>query len=384
MTGAVSGGVTGARLLSIQPTEKTTWLFVEVVDGDGLAGWGEASLSGQADEVAELARRWLPLLCGRSADDPAAAGGDLPFATQAMAAASSGVMQALSDLAARRAGASLADHLCGRRRDRVGLYANFNRRTRDRSPEGMAESAADALAAGFNAFKIAPFDEVRPDLPRGEMRAAMQPGIARLAAIRDALGASARLMADCHWRFDTSGAEEMIDAVSGLGLYWVECPVAETEATIPDTVLLRGRANRLGMRLAGLETRILREGFRPWLKAGAYDVMMPDVKYAGGPAEMLEIAAEFATYGVAFSPHNPTGPICHAHSLHVCAALADSDLLEVQFDETPEFAALTAGSVPAMDGGISGLPGRGAGLGLEFIPDQRGARTLVSTGKTRS
>lgn len=380
----MTGTLTGARMISVQPTDKTTWLFVGVFDDDGLAGWGEASLSGQEAAVAEVALQWLPLLSGRRADDPIATGRDLPFATQAMAAVSSGVAQALHDLAARRAGRRLADHLGGTQRERVGLYANFNRRTRDRSPEGMAQSAGDALAAGFTAFKIAPFDEVRSDLSRSEMRAAMQPGLCRLAAIRDTVGASARLMADCHWRFDVSGAEELIDALDGLGLYWVECPVAETGNSIPDIVSLRRRANQRGMRLAGLETQILREGFRPWLQAGAYDVMMPDVKYAGGPAEMLAIAAEFATFGVAFSPHNPTGPVCHAHSLHICAALADSDLLEAQFDETPEFSALTGHTIPGMDGGASALPERGPGLGLDFMPDQRGARTLVSTGKTPS
>ena len=68
-----------------------------LTEAEGLAEplsmWQRFSL----DEVAELARRWLPLLCGRSADDPTAAGGDLPFATQAMAAASSGILSAPSN-----------------------------------------------------------------------------------------------------------------------------------------------------------------------------------------------------------------------------------------------------------------------------------------------
>jgi hypothetical protein len=39
--------------------------------------------------------------------------------------------------------------------------------------------------------------------------------------------------------------------------------------------------------------------------------MMPDVKYAGGLAEMLRIGAALAAHGVEVSPHNPSGPVSH-------------------------------------------------------------------------
>ena len=63
------------------------------------------------------------------------------------------------------------------------------------------------------------------------------------------------------------------------------------------------------------------EGFRPFLEAGIYDVIMPDVKYAGGLRELLRIGEFAAGLGVACSPHNPSGPIAHAHSLHLSAHL---------------------------------------------------------------
>ncbi len=53
---------------------------------------------------------------------------------------------------------------------------------------------------------------------------------------------------------------------------------------------LRARANAAGMRLAGCETEVRREGFRPFLKAGAYDVMMPDVKYAAVSGRLPPVA----------------------------------------------------------------------------------------------
>ncbi|MFN3825201.1 MAG: mandelate racemase/muconate lactonizing enzyme family protein [Pseudorhodobacter sp.] len=378
----MTGQVAEARLWSVQATARTLWHVVALTDRDGQTGWGEATLEGQTAALEALAPALLATLPGRMAGNPQAATTGLPYGTLPQAALSSAVEQALWDLAARRAGQSLAELLGGPQRDRIGLYANFNRRTRNRSPEGMVASLQDAVAAGFTAFKIAPFDEVRPDQTRVEMRAAMQPGLHRLAAIRAALGADARLMADCHWRFDRAGAEELIDACEGLGLYWLECPIPENAGTIADIAALRRKANAKGMRLAGLETEIRREGFAPWLRAGACDVMMPDVKYAGGPAEMLALAEDFARHGVAFSPHNPSGPVCHAQSLHLCAALAQTDLLEVQFDETPVFDGLAGLPLTAMVGGTVALPAATPGFG--FVPDlhAHGATLHFSTGKT--
>lgn len=117
------------------------------------------------------------------------------------------------------------------------------------------------------------------------------------------------------------------------------------------------------MRLAGLEQGVRFESFRPFCEAGAYDVMMPDVKYFGGLQQMLACAEQFATYGVQFSPHNPTGPICHAASLQVAAAAPSFDMLELQFDESPLFDQLVNGGFgPVVDGHCQ-LP-EGSGLGV--------------------
>ena len=118
-------------------------------------------------------------------------------------AAKSAVAQALADAEARAAGVSLTQWLGGARRARVPVYANINRATVDRSPDGCARSAQAAVAAGWPAVKIAPFDGVFPDaLDRAETRRAIDVGVARVAAIRAAVGGGAGVMVDCHWRFD--------------------------------------------------------------------------------------------------------------------------------------------------------------------------------------
>ncbi len=285
--------------------------------------------------------------------------------TLAEAAAVSALDQALWDVAARRAGQSLATALGGERRSSIPLYANINRRTADRSPAGFAASARDALAAGFEAFKIAPFDEVVPGAAR--VPGSIGPGLARIAAVREAIGPGRDLMVDCHWRLDEEEAGRVIREGEALDLHWVECPLPETPSSLPALRRLRALANARGIRLAGCETAVGQEGFAPFLQAESYDAMMPDAKYVGGLAEMLRIADRFAASGVAFSPHNPTGPICHAASLQVCAAAGTLDRLEVQFDETPVFDELVDGALPHARHGVSTLP-PGAGLGVRLSP----------------
>ncbi len=342
---------------------KTLWHFVEIETSAGLRGTGEASLQGQAPAVAAEIARLAPAVSGGPAGPEALARLPAPK-TLAEAAARSAVDLALRDVAAQAAGQSLAEALGGAHREEIALYANINRRTEDRSPAGFAASAGDAMAAGFTAFKIAPFDGVTAEaLAKPGGHAGLEPGLARIAAVRQRIGHDADLMVDCHWRLDEAAALQVLRAVEPLRLHWLECPLPETADNVPALVRLRHAANARGMKLAGCEQAIGLDGFLPFLDAGAYDTMMPDVKYVGGLAEVQRVADAFAAAGVDFSPHNPSGPICHAASLHVSAATAGFSRLELQFDESPLFDALVGGGLPRIAGGAAGVP-RGKGLGV--------------------
>lgn len=317
------------RAVSARVTPRTTWVFARVTCAEGLVGWGEGTLEGKAEQVAAA----IEAHDGKLGTIP----GDLVGA-----AAHSAIEQATWDLKARRAGRPLAEVLGGARRDRVALYANINRGTTDRSPEGFARRAQEAVALGFGAIKIAPFDN-------------MQQGYARIAAAAEALRGRAELQVDCHWRFDERKAHEALTECARLGVTWFECPIPETPENYPAIKRLRGKANAAGMRLAGAELFIGTQGFKPLLKQGLYDVVMPDVKYAGGLGECLRIAELAARHGCAVSPHNPSGPVCHAHSVHLSAALADAERLEYQHGETPLFFAVAPG-LEAPSGGSAALP----------------------------
>ncbi|TMH56745.1 MAG: hypothetical protein E6H55_16395, partial [Betaproteobacteria bacterium] len=123
------------------------------------------------------------------------------------AAATSAIDQALWDISAQRIDKTLADALGQRCRNAIELYANINRGTLDRSPSGFAERAREATDAGFDAVKIAPFDDVIADnvsTPVG--RELIAAGIERVAAVRAAIGPGRRLLVDCHWRLTEASA----------------------------------------------------------------------------------------------------------------------------------------------------------------------------------
>jgi galactonate dehydratase len=249
-------------------------------------------------------------------------------------------------------------------RQYIPLYANINRRTVDRSPDGFAASARIAVERGFSTIKIAPFDGVAPG-----SSADVTKGIARVEAVRAEIGPSRTLLVDCHWRFDEENARVALGRLAEIGISWFECPLPEVPESFDSLRRLRAAANANRIRLAGAETETGVDGFRPFVEGGLYDVIMPDVKYAGGLAEMRKIADFAAAHGVDVSPHNPSGPICHVASLQFCAALERETMLEHQFDESPVFFEIIDGALPTPIAGNASLP-QANGLGISLREDQ--------------
>ena len=172
-------------------------------------------------------------------------------------------------------------------------------------------------------------------------------------------------MVDCHWRFDETTAILLNEATARLGVYWIETPLPEELGNIPALARLRRQCNALDMRQAGLEMSIGWQTLRPYCEGGAYDVVMPDMKYIGGIAEVQHTADACAALNVQVSPHNPSGPICHAASLQVSATLGAFDMLELQFDESPLFDELVDAPFAPIKDGHTVLP-VGPGLGVSL------------------
>ncbi|WP_333672925.1 mandelate racemase/muconate lactonizing enzyme family protein [Elioraea tepidiphila] len=369
------------RFAGINVTPKTNWSFVEVRTEDGRTGTGECTLANHEAALEVEIARLDAALRGADARDRNAVTRVLVHAPAGLVrhAALSALEQALWDLAGQEVGVPIWRLLGGRLRGRVVLYANINRGVAERVPAGFAAAARRAVDDGFTAVKLAPFDPfVWEDAAEPAQRAAYAQGLERIAAVRDAVGPGIDVMVDCHWRFSAGGAAALVRDVARFDLHWLECPLAE--ANLAEIRRIRSMANDRGMRLAGAETLAGLAGFAPVIAAGAYDVLMPDIKYCGGHEEMLRIAALAQVHGIEIAPHNPTGPICHAHTVQVCATLPNLGRLEVQFGETPLFFGIAAGTVPAISGGaapVPELPGLGAGL-AEGVAAERPWRPMGS------
>ncbi|MBU3740495.1 MAG: hypothetical protein FGM55_16280, partial [Rhodoferax sp.] len=140
-------------------SDKTNWVFLCATDDRGATGWGEASLIGwepllQA-AAQHLAPQWLGLDLDRlQALRPSAQSPGGLVANTVLSA----LLQATASLQAQAQQRPAAEVLGPVQRHEVTLYANINRATRLRTPEGFVATALRAQAQGFSAFKVAPFD----------------------------------------------------------------------------------------------------------------------------------------------------------------------------------------------------------------------------------
>lgn len=363
--------IAGFEPLVFNVSEKTNWFFVRVTAENGVTGIGEASLNGyepaQLAYAEDMRQEWV----GKTVDELLPLLKVYAHSPGGLIAASiiSATEQAVTDLCAKAAGVPvyqwLGDHGVASRKA-VRVYANINRGARDRTPEGIARAARHAVEQGYGALKIAPFDGVYwGDSNEPEKLRRTQAGIARVRAIREAVGPDIDIMVDCHWRFDERGTQHLLHELKSADLYWLECPVSENAEAFSMLQRIHGETRAAGMKLAGAERQIGLGGFMPFVDDGLLDVVMPDVKYAGGYGEMLRIAARCAQRGVHFAPHNPTGPVCNLASMQICAVAPAFLVLEHQLAESPLFYDLAGGYRPKLVNGCFELPEL-PGIGVEL------------------
>jgi galactonate dehydratase len=333
--------VTGCELLPIRATERTMWLIVRLRTDTGLIGLGEASDAfGFAKTTKEDAarmeselKRFFALIDGKSPleigdyrtrGEPLLADGGLPAAT-----AFSAIEQALWDLAGKALDVPTSTLFGGRVRDALPVYANINRATKSRTPVGFAATAKAAVQDGFRAVKAAPFDGFpAPGSPASAIDDAVDNGIECLAAMREAIGPDIELMVDCHSYFDVALAERIARRLEPLKLAWYEEPVPPEQ--VAETLEIK---RRIRQPMAGGELLYGIAGFTPLIRNRAVQVIMPDVKHCGGLLELTRIAAVAESEGLSVAPHNPSGPVATAASIHACAVLKNFHSLELQWGE---------------------------------------------------
>ncbi len=234
---------------------------------DGRVGLGEAVLEPDATEVEEtILARAIRETAGRARD------GDLPDAEELELLGGPGrAFQAALD-AARLDLALVPD----------GVAVPVNGTIGFGGPRAGAEAALQAMEAGFTTLKLkAGAERETEDL------------VARIRAIRQAVGPDVRLRLDVNGVWDLPTAEDRLEAVARFDLEYVEQPLPADD--LAGAAELRSRTR---VPVAADEAAYSAGAVRGLLAAGAVDVLVVKPARVGGPVAVAEIAAAASASGV--------------------------------------------------------------------------------------
>jgi L-alanine-DL-glutamate epimerase-like enolase superfamily enzyme len=274
-----------------KPMTEVVFLFAEIITEQGFEGLG-FSYSKRAGGPAQYAhaKEVAQTAVGEDPNDIAklytkllwagASVGRSGVATQALAA----IDIALYDLKAKRAGLPLAK-LLGAHRDSVRTY-NTSGGFLNASIEEVKERASRSIAEGIGGIKI------KVGLPDGAR------DLARVAAVREHIGADVPLMVDANQQWDRGTALRMGRRLEEFDLVWIEEPLdaydAEGHAALAaalDTPIATGE-----MLASVAEHERL-------IATRACDVIQPDAPRVGGITQFLRLLTLADQAGLDLAPH---------------------------------------------------------------------------------
>ena len=374
--------ITSIEPLVLQVNRRGDWLHILVHTDAGITGIGEASHNMNDALCVATLGVFAQRLVGKNPLEIASIRQNLrqKEGGRVWNTALSGLEQALWDILGQHLGVPVHTLFGGAARDRLRLYANINRHVNNRTPEGFATAASQAADQGFTAIKLAPFDEMRhPYRHATGPLADWQAGVARVRAVRKAIGDEVELAVDCHSRMEASVAKIVGQELADCNLFWYEEPVSHDH---PE--MLAAITASVPMPTASAESVFGVEGFRPFLAQRCVDVIMPDVKHCGGILELSEIAAAARMHQVQVAPHNPAGPLSTAATAQVAATWPNFYILEYAWGEVDWRADLLQPAEKIEDGHLvlSQEPGLGHRLNPALVEKyRRGSASAADSSK---
>ncbi len=353
------------------PSEQdNNWLFVRIYTDEGIHGIGEGSLQYKDAALAAELENFGKYLKGK---DPFQlehiwtslhrrvtwTGGAVTIS------AISAIDLALWDIKAKALGVPVYQLAGGKVRDQVPLYANGWRGLRSAHGEAgdSFEAELDQIAAsgkavvqqGFGCMKIYPFG--------GGQSISMErldKGIARVEALRDAVGPSIEIAIDCRARLNLWSARRAAKRLEPFDIAWMEEPI------LFDNVDAMGACARsVDVPIATGEQRYTRWEFRDILEQNAVGIIQPDTCHAGGMSELRKIGALAEAYTVIASPHNSNGPISTVASLHLDMTLPNCHMQELFLNSTKEYDEVLTNPIAVSDGSATVPEGPGWGTDID-------------------
>jgi len=287
-----------------------------------------------------------PLVIGVNPDENAAfwlrAYADLGFLGHggATMVALAGLDMAMWDLKGKSAGRNVSS-LLGRCHTSLAVYRSGGLRLSS-SIDELQEEAAGFLKQGFKAMKMS-LGKVNP-----------AEDSARVAAVREAIGFETTLMTDCNQQFTAPQAIRLGRMLEEFQLAWIEEPVPYHDHDASAKV-----AQALDTPIASGENEYMRRGILDMMRAGAADILMPDLQRMGGPTELIKVVHCAELNGIPVSLH-----LFSEMSLSLAATMPNVKFLEYM----PWFAPLYTKAIAPNANGQAPVP-TAAGWGYSFDLD---------------
>jgi L-alanine-DL-glutamate epimerase-like enolase superfamily enzyme len=332
--------------------QETPMVRLRCDDGSEGTGYSYTIGSGGSSVVALLADHLAPRLIGREPGEIESIWRDLLFATHATS------VGAITSLALAAIDTALWDWRC--RRDGQPLWkaaGGAKHRTPVYTTEGgWLHLSTESIVRETIAAKDAGFQgaKVKVGLPR------VADDVARLRAVRDAVGPGFEIMVDANQCFTLSEALRRAAAYADLGIAWFEEPLPADD--------LSGHARLAAstpVPIAVGESLYSPSQFAAYIQQGAASIIQVDVARIGGITPWLKVAHMAECHNLMVAPH-------FLMELHVSLTAATPAAQWVEY--IPQLDAVATNRVE-IEQGHAVAPGT-PGLGIDWRGEELERRAL--------
>lgn len=280
------------RTDAVQSFLKQETIFVEIKTDDGLTGNGYSYTigTGGGAVLSMLRDHLVPRLVGQDASNIEQIWMDLFASTRATTTgaitslALAAVDLALWDLKCLRANEPLWQ-VAGGYRQEVPLY-DTEGGWLHLTTEELVESALASQAAGWPGLKI---KIGKPHISED---------VARLSAVREAVGPGMDIMVDANQSMTSAEAIRRARALEPLEIFWLEEPLPADDISGHTRL-----AEATSIPVAVGESMYSVAQFREYLQRGAASIVQVDVARVGGITPWLKVAHLAEAFNVAVCPH---------------------------------------------------------------------------------
>lgn len=217
-----------------------------------------------------------------------------------------------------------------------------------KEPAALAEEASRLIERGFRRVKM------RLGYGGDRDRASVQ-------AVRDAIGPNCDVMCDGSMRYSLEDAALLGEFLAEQNVFWFEEPFEPED--IDSYVAL---SSRVTPPLAAGENEFGLQGFRELIRAGALDIVQPDVSRCGGITEAKRVADLALTAGLRVAPHTWSDAVAVTANAHLVASLTNGITVEIDQTGNPFIDELLVEPLVVRDGLLS--LSKAPGLGIELNP----------------